>query len=274
MPIKENILFFIITFILSYYITPKTLDMLRTGEVMEKNIRGEIIPVAAGIIFSAVLAPVFLLQSLFFDYSRDAFMYLGFITLISLAGFVDDIAGTGGNKGFSGHFSYLRHHKKWTTGIWKSLLGIITAAIAAVAPSVSWFDLIINTLIIALMANFFNLLDVCPGRSIKIFFLGALLILVFLPSNTGNILLFPLLGAVSAYAFYDFQGKSMMGDTGSNVLGFALGLPLIAAGNISLRVVILVLLLLLHGISERISFSQIIRNNKVLFQLDRLGRRD
>ncbi|MCR6545810.1 glycosyl transferase family 4 [Dehalobacterium formicoaceticum] len=269
-----NIIFFIIAFTISYYITPKILEMLSRGGIKEKNIRGRTIPVAAGIIFTAVLAPVFFLQALFFDYGTEAYMYLGFVTLVSFAGFVDDAAGTGESKGFSGHFSYLLHQKKWTTGIWKVALCGITAALASLVFSNSWYDLIINTLLIALMANFFNLLDVCPGRSIKVFLLGSLLIMVFLPSDTVNILLLPLLGAVGAYAIYDFQGQGMMGDAGSNVLGLALGLTLVAAGSLSLRVVTLVLLVLLHGVSEKISFSEIIKNNKMLDQLDRLGRRD
>ncbi|MEL7564190.1 MAG: hypothetical protein AAGU27_04840, partial [Dehalobacterium sp.] len=118
------------------------------------------------------------------------------------------------------------------------------------------------------------LLDVCPGRSIKVFFLASLLVMIFLPSYTANILLYPLVGAVGAYALYDFQGKAMMGDAGSNLIGLALGLAIMAGGNIEIRMITVVLLLLLHLVSERFSFSQIINNNKVLFLLDRLGRRD
>lgn len=269
----EGIVFFMVSFGISYFFTPKALNMLTTGGLMKPNYCGMTIPATAGIIFSAVLAATYMILVFFSYITVDAYSYLGFISLISLAGFVDDVAGNRESRGFTGHFSFLLRKREFTTGIWKAGLGGVVAVLAAAAFSISWWDVLINALLVALMANFFNLLDVCPGRSIKVFFLLALLVMLFLPSHTANILLYPLAGAVGAYAVYDFQGKAMMGDTGSNVIGLALGLAMMAGAR-EIRIGTVILLVFLHLVSERYSFSQLINGNKVLFLLDRLGRKD
>lgn len=270
----EGIVFFITAFIISYFLTPKTLHMLKMGGLMKSNYQGVSIPGTAGIIFSAVLAFTYVLLSVFSFLTQDGYIYLGLISLISLAGFVDDVAGNRDRRGFLGHFSFLFKNWEFTTGIWKAGLGGIVAVLASVASSISWFDILINIFLVALMTNIFNLLDVCPGRSIKVFFLVSLLVVIFIPSYTANILLYPLAGAVGAYTIYDLQGKAMMGDTGSNVLGLALGLAFMAGGSMGTRITAVIVLVLLHIASERYSFSQVIKNNKVLLKLDRLGRRD
>ncbi|MEL7564191.1 MAG: hypothetical protein AAGU27_04845, partial [Dehalobacterium sp.] len=154
----EGIIFFIIAFIISYIFTPKTLSMLEMGGLMKSNYRGIIIPSTAGIIFSAVLAITYVLLAIFYYVNIDAYTYLGFISLISMAGLVDDVAGNRNNRGFSGHFSFLFKKRQFTTGIWKAGLGGVVAVLAAVLFSISWWDIIINTLLVALMTNIFNLL--------------------------------------------------------------------------------------------------------------------
>lgn len=270
----EGLIFFILAFTVSYFLTPKTLNMLEIGGLIKSNYRGMTIPVAAGIIFSAVLAIIYVVLAVFYYITVEAYTYLGFISLISLAGLVDDVAGNRESRGFTGHFTFLFQKGQFTTGIWKAGLGGIVAVLAAAVFSATWWDGVINALLAALMTNIFNLLDVCPGRSIKGFFAVFLMVVLFLPSYTANILLYPMAGAVAAYGIYDLQGRAMMGDTGSNVIGLALGLAIMAGGNIWTRLTIVIILLLLHVISERFSFSKIINNNKLLFQLDRLGRRD
>jgi len=270
----EGITFFVFAFLISYFITPKTLHMLHTGGLTKSNYRGKLITGSAGIIFPAVLALTYALAAIYTQVPQDAYIYLGFISLISFAGFVDDVVGNRESRGFLGHFSFLFKKKELTTGIWKAGLGGIVAVLAAVTSSIYWGDIIINTLLVALMTNIFNLLDVCPGRSIKVFFLAALCVAVIIPSFTASILLYPVAGALLAYAIYDFQGKAMLGDAGSNLIGLSLGLAVMAGAGFVARLSVVLGLLFLHLVAERYSFSQVINNNKVLFILDRLGRRD
>lgn len=270
----EEILFFLVAFIISYIVSPKTLRMLEMGGIMKRNYQGKSIPVAAGIIFSVVLALTYAFLGVFSYLTQEAYVFLGLISLVSLAGFIDDVAGNREKRGFFGHFSYFFKDREFTTGIWKAGVGGTAALLAALTTSFSWWHVMLNALLIALMTNIFNLFDVYPGRSIKIFFLAALGIVILIPSYTANILLYPLIGAVAAYAVFDFQGKAMMGDTGSNLLGLAVGLAVVAGGSWGTRMIIVMVLIILHLVSERYSFSQIINNNRVLLILDRLGRRD
>lgn len=64
----------------------------------------------------------------------------------------------------------------------------------------------------------------------------------------------------------------MMGDVGSNILGYTLGIFSTISFNFRIKIVILVLLLIFHIMAERVSFSKIIDNNKFLKYLDSIGR--
>jgi UDP-GlcNAc:undecaprenyl-phosphate GlcNAc-1-phosphate transferase len=263
----------LIAFLISFLLTPKTLVMLRDGGLTKSNFEGNIIPVGAGIIFSAVLTLTYFLFSLMGKIGSKAYIYLGFLSLVSLMGLLDDVAGNRNNTGFRGHLSVLLRTGEISTGLWKAVLGGVIALLAAETLSVSINDIILNGLLLALATNFINLLDVQPGRSIKFFLFSSILIILLYPSYSSDVLLFPLLGIVSAYFLYDVQGKAMMGDTGSNFLGMALGFSLISGENTGFRNLVLIMLILLHFISEFFSFSRIIKKNKILNFLDNLGRR-
>lgn len=63
----------------------------------------------------------------------------------------------------------------------------------------------------------------------------------------------------------------MMGDTGSNLLGAALGLGLCAAWvPVSARLIALLLLVGLHILAERVSLTKLIAANPLLCTLDKL----
>jgi UDP-N-acetylmuramyl pentapeptide phosphotransferase/UDP-N-acetylglucosamine-1-phosphate transferase len=64
----------------------------------------------------------------------------------------------------------------------------------------------------------------------------------------------------------------MLGDTGANILGITLGYYSSLFLNFNSRLMLLVLLVFLNLISERISITELIDNNKVLSYLDSLGR--
>ena len=81
----EGFAFFIIAFLISYFITPKTLHMLHTGGLTKNNYRGNLITGSAGIVFPAVLALTYALAAIFFQVTQDVYIYLGFISLISFS---------------------------------------------------------------------------------------------------------------------------------------------------------------------------------------------
>jgi UDP-N-acetylmuramyl pentapeptide phosphotransferase/UDP-N-acetylglucosamine-1-phosphate transferase len=139
----------------------------------------------------------------------------------------------------------------------------------------SLYEHIANVLLVSLLTNFFNLLDVRPGRAIKGFLL--LFVLLSILSHQQSYLLFPLFvlspvfSAVLAYAPLDFRGQAMMGDAGSNMLGFVLGIGYAVILPFWWKVVIVILLTLFHIYCEFYSFSDFISRNRVLRFLDEFG---
>ncbi len=63
-----------------------------------------------------------------------------------------------------------------------------------------------------------------------------------------------------------------MGDAGSNVLGISIGIFMSLGYSINFKIGWLVLLVLIHILTEKYSLTKIIEKNKVLNFLDRLGR--
>jgi len=151
---------------------------------------------------------------------------------------------------------------------------------------------------IALTSNFINLMDLRPGRASKAF-----LMLAAIPVMTGllgYILGFriatpdssPLLylkewGSYLLYSTFllmaalwpilltiipDLREKAMLGDGGANAAGFLAGLLLVSSCSPMTLIIYFLLMLALNLASEKISYSQVIDNNRLLKKLDNIGR--
>jgi len=283
---------------------------LKSERLSRVNYRGVKLPTAAGVVF----APAFLLvyipvadyaarnlgaegvqmttrfSALRAGMSATLILVLGFC----LIGFIDDVAGDGGAKGFKGHFSEALRGR-FTTGLVKAFLGFVIALVAlqpllAIMQRFDFHDYgiwIMDAALIALTANFFNLLDLRPGRALKVFFPALALCagLTLRYEMVGPFMqvygplyfyLTPAL-AVAAVALVLFSGdlreKFMMGDAGSNVLGAVIGLGLVLGTSFWWRLGILVLMLILNILSEKYSFSKAISSNRALNWIDSLGRK-
>ncbi|HXZ75787.1 MAG TPA: hypothetical protein VEH31_33640, partial [Streptosporangiaceae bacterium] len=83
----------------------------------------------------------------------------------------DDLAGSGGRRGFRGHLGALARGEV-TTGAVKiagiGATGVAAAALAGGGPA----DVVINAGLIAGGANLLNLFDLRPGRAIKVALAG------------------------------------------------------------------------------------------------------
>ena len=82
----------------------------------------------------------------------------------------------------------------------------------------------------------------------------------------------PLVGAIAAIALLfgiaDSRGKAMMGDSGSNSLGAALGLTIVLTVP-SWMLPAIALMAAVHIYSEKHSISGLIESNRVLRMMDR-----
>jgi UDP-N-acetylmuramyl pentapeptide phosphotransferase/UDP-N-acetylglucosamine-1-phosphate transferase len=192
-------------------------------------------------------------------------------------GFYDDVVGNRPDqkaaKGFAGHLGALRAGKV-TSGLVK-IAGVGAASLAASAllarerPGRGVVDVLLGAGVIAGTANLMNLLDLRPGRALK----AGALIGTPLSLGRGGGVAAGTLGAGYALLPSDLAEEIMLGDAGANALGALLGVALAARTGTAGRAAALAVLAGLTAASEKISFTQVIRDTPWLRDLDELGRR-
>ncbi len=196
-------------------------------------------------------------------------------TGLGLAGLVDDVGGErgahGGPRGLAGHLGELRRGRV-TTGSVKVAAGALSGlgAMAALPSPSSARRAIEGGAVIALAANLGNLLDRAPGRTTKVALLAAAALLAAgcLPSGPAF-----AVGATAATLGQDLSEVVMLGDTGANLVGAAIGVALVDQLGPTGRRVALAALAGLTLASERWSFSTVIAETAPLAWLDGVGRR-
>lgn len=195
------------------------------------------------------------------------FACLGF----GFLGLVDDLLGSGAERGFRGHLGALRHGRV-TTGMLKLAGGAgVALVLAAQGGSTPGRRILADALLIALAANLGNLLDRAPGRTLKAGF-AAWVPLAFL-GGAAAVPVAVVVGAFAALARDDLRERLMLGDTGANVLGAVLGLALVLEAGRPVRTAVLAVLVAANVAAEVVSFSAVIARVPVLAALDRWGRR-
>ncbi|WP_300048542.1 hypothetical protein [Trueperella sp.] len=167
-------------------------------------------------------------------------------------------------KGFHGHLGALKSGKP-TSGVLKIGAIGVGALCAGSLTGGRAGEKALDAALIALSANFINLLDLRPGRARKA--AGVVACCLAPASPLAQV----ALGATVAGLREDLQGKKMLGDLGANALGAHLGVAL-SALPLRTKVAILAALVALTAASEKVSFSSIIESTPVLRELDALGR--
>lgn len=246
-------------------------NLLTNSNLIRPNYKGENIPVGMGIVF----LPMIIINSIILIYfnlvdTLNLMLFLFGIISMFFAGALDDIIGNRDVSGLGGHFRSL-FKGNLTTGGFKAVFGGFVGLLISVVISKNVFDIIINTLIIALSTNLMNLLDLRPGRAIKVY-LTIMTVILFNVSKSIKSLIYLILPNVLAYFNYDLKAKAMMGDTGSNVLGISIGIIFAISFPFEIRISWLVFLIFIHLLTEKYSLTKIIENNKILNYIDKLGR--
>jgi UDP-N-acetylmuramyl pentapeptide phosphotransferase/UDP-N-acetylglucosamine-1-phosphate transferase len=190
----------------------------------------------------------------------------------ALAGLVDDLAGDVAHRGFKGHVGALVHGRL-TTGGFKLVAGALVAVVVVGPVSGGLGGLVRDALLVAFAANLANLLDRAPGRTGKVVVVtGGVLVAVHLghPALDG---VAAALGASVALLVPDLREQMMLGDTGANAAGAAVGLGAVLACAPATRLVVVLVVGALNLVSEKVSFSRVIEATPPLRFVDRLGRR-
>ncbi len=174
-------------------------------------------------------------------------------------------------RGLRGHGAALLRGE-FSTGALKAAGSIGLALFAMSYFSLSNERWLLAAGVLVLATNVFNLLDLRPGRSTKVF------VLLGLGLAIGSAGLRPLwsLGLFAAPAllagFYDLRERAMLGDTGANLLGALAGLWLVLTLSGTGQLVALVLLAAVTLYGELRSISALVERIPGLRELDSWGR--
>ncbi|MCR8745222.1 glycosyl transferase [Romboutsia lituseburensis] len=257
----------------TYAIIPLFKNLLIESNVLRPNYKKDMIPVSMGIVFLPMIIINGIILAFFTEQDKNLlYLFMFIFGLISMffAGVLDDIIGNRDVSGLKGHFKSLLKGSL-TTGGFKALFGGFVGIIISIAVSKNIGDIIINTLIIALSTNLMNLLDLRPGRAIKVYLSISTILFLTLTGYVKSLILL-IVPNVLAYFNYDLKARAMMGDTGSNVLGISIGMLVIMGYSMKIRIGWLVFLILIHILTEKYSLTKIIEKNKFLNFIDKLGR--
>jgi UDP-N-acetylmuramyl pentapeptide phosphotransferase/UDP-N-acetylglucosamine-1-phosphate transferase len=191
-----------------------------------------------------------------------------------LLGLLDDLAGVGDARGLRGHLATLAGGRLTTGGV--KLLGGVAVALVAVAPGAgrNVGRLVVDGLLVASAANLGNLLDRRPGRVGKAALAAFVGLAAAVRADAQLADVAVVIGAAAGLLVDDLHERLMLGDTGANVLGAALGLGVVLTCGPATRAIVLVVVLALNGLSEVVSFTRIIDAVPPFRALDQMGRRD
>jgi UDP-N-acetylmuramyl pentapeptide phosphotransferase/UDP-N-acetylglucosamine-1-phosphate transferase len=255
-------------------------DVLAAPALRRRNYRDHELATAGGVLLVLALVPIEAVRSLLelLDLGREGSSTARALVLLAclgfgLLGFVDDLLGTPDDRGFRGHLRALGSGRI-TTGMMKLAGGgaLAFVLVATARPEGGW-RLLADALVVALAANLVNLLDRAPGRAIKASLVGAVPLALAAGSGPVGLALAPVLGGAAGLLGDDLRERLMLGDTGANVLGAALGLAAVLELGEGSRLVVLGVLVAVNVAAEVVSLSSVIDRTPPLRALDRLGRR-
>lgn len=245
---------------------------------LRTNVRGTEVPVAVGVLLPVVLvaaASVLVLAEAadWVELTSDALLTSVLAAMgFGLLGLLDDLAGDGSSRGFGGHLRALRSGQLTTGAVKLFGGGAVAVLVASTVSDQRPARLLADAALIALAANLANLLDRAPGRVAKASILAALPVVAVAGADARLLGPLVVLAATSALLWPDLREELMLGDTGANVLGSALGVAVVLTTAPSTRSIVLFVVLGLNLASERVSFSRVIDRTPPLRALDRLGR--
>ena len=256
-------------------------EMLEFPALERTNYRGHPLPTAGGIV---IVLAVLVIEAgraiagaagigeepgLTLSRSLVLFAVFGF----GFLGFVDDLLGADADRGFRGHVRALGQGRL-TTGFVKLLGGAGVAVVLVATPGfASGGRLITDAALIALAANLANLLDLAPGRLIKVAWVAYPPLAIALGTDAIGVAIAPVMGAALALLPDDLGERLMLGDTGANVVGAVLGLGVVLGLGIEARTSVLIALIVLNVLAEVVSFSRVIDRVRPLRAFDRFGQR-
>src|SRR3954454_12954290 len=254
-------------------LAPATQRALERGAFVRENYRGRTVAFPFGVLIVAAgvvsLIPVALLDRLG---ASDALppelsRVLPFALGVAFLGLADDVL-SAPERGWRGHGGAVLR-AGFSTGALKAV-GALGLALY-VAPGDDG-DYVLAAAVLVLATNAFNLLDLRPGRAVKVFVLvGAGLTLGAWdarPLAALGLFAAPVLVA----GVPDLREQAMLGDTGSNLVGALAGLWLVLTLSTLGLAIATGVLLIVTAYGEIRSISALIERTPPLRFIDSIGR--
>jgi UDP-GlcNAc:undecaprenyl-phosphate/decaprenyl-phosphate GlcNAc-1-phosphate transferase len=263
-------------------LAPGLLRGLHDAGHLKPNFRGRALPFPLGVLVLAAavcaLVPLLLLERLASaeifhpEFLPIAVYAIGVIAL----GLVDDafggsLAGRPGPRGWREHAAAALRGEL-STGALKAAGSLGLALLAMSYLNLSDARWLLAAGVLVLATHFFNLLDLRPGRSLKVFVLLALGLVI---GSTDTRPLFSLglfAGPALVAGVYDLREQAMLGDSGASLLGALAGLWLVLTLSGAGQLIALGLLAAVTLLGELRSISELIERTPVLRELDSWGR--
>ncbi|WP_034429725.1 hypothetical protein, partial [Caldisalinibacter kiritimatiensis] len=237
-------------------IAPLFLKLLYKSNCLATNFKNVSIPIGMGIVLLFLQTLIITFLSIIMNIQNSIYLltYNIGLLLVGLTGFLDDVIGNTSVKGVYGHFTSLIEGEL-TTGSIKAVITIICSFILSYLFSNSITQFFFNAVIISLFTNFINLFDLRPGRATKVFFFISIIMLFTSINGQFHYFLYSITGIALAYFPMDMKGKCMMGDVGSNVLGFTLGVFCVLTQSTLIKLFYFTFLVFVHIITEFYSIT-------------------
>lgn len=244
------------------------------------NHRGATVPVAGGlVVVGAVLftqAALTVLGTLGWRIDVPGTAALS-ATVTAAAGFgllglLDDMAVDEAASGYRAHAAALLRGRL-NAGSFKLVAGpMVALVVVGPVSGDSTVRLLLDGALVALSANLANLFDRAPGRVAKLSLVASAALVAATAGAAQLLGVAVVAGAVLAMLWADLRERVMLGDTGSNPVGAALGLGVVLSTAPVVRTWVLVVVVALNLASEVVSFSAVIDRTAPLRWFDRLGR--
>jgi UDP-GlcNAc:undecaprenyl-phosphate GlcNAc-1-phosphate transferase len=287
----HSVSFTIVYMLIGWLLLQSVVRLLPAYGMLDTNFRGEKIPTGLGLFLGIMLWVFWFLSYLLADHEETLASatrlvkttggisfprFVLCLTVLIGLGWIDDRQRDKSVKGLRGHWQKWAKEHVLTTGAWKAIGTFIVSCWVVLGRNDFWGYAAVQVLLVGLMTNTMNLLDMRPGRALKGYFVvgGGLLLISVVEGHPVAYFILQYAVAIGAMLIYpiDIRGRGMLGDTGANFLGFAVGCQLLISVSIWVQAVIGLLLIWIHVYAEQASITKFIAGRNWLHWLDQLGR--
>lgn len=273
---------FLLALAIAELLARPTLRALRAGGHVRSNYRARELPHPLGVLVVAAgllaLAPLMLIERV----AQTAIVYPQLIPVavyalgVAFLGLIDDTLGSprtgmAAPRGWRGHGAAAMRGEL-STGVLKAVGSLGLALLVMDFTGLSLGRWLLAAAVLVLATNALNLLDLRPGRALKVF------VLIGAGLTIGSREMRPLwtlglfVGPALVAGAYDLREEAMLGDTGANLLGALAGLWMVLVLSQTGQLIALALLVIVTVYGELRSISELVARVPLLRGLDSFGR--